>query len=135
MKLKNILLVVDDLKKSVAFYEELFGLRVITDNDGNIIMTEGLCLQDRRIWEFFTDQSVNYRGHDAELYFVEDDIEGFQKKLEQCSFEIEYVNRLMTHSWGQRVIRIYDPDHHVIEIGESMEAVQKRIEPDKEERN
>ena len=127
MKLKYILLVVVDLKKSVAVYEELCGLRVITDNDGNIIMTEGLCLQDRRIGESFIDQSVNYRGHDAELYFVEDDIEGFQKKLEQCSFEIEYVNRLMTHSWGQRVIRIYDPDHHVIEIGESLEAVQKRI--------
>lgn len=40
--------------------------------------------------------------------------------------DIEYVNPLMTHSWGQRVIRIYDPDHHVIEIGESMEYVNAK---------
>lgn len=126
MRLKNVLIVVDDLEKSVAFYEEIFGLQVITDNDGNVIMTEGLCLQDRKIWESFLGETVAYRGHDAELYFEENDLSGFQKKLEQCSFDIEYVNHLMMHSWGQQVIRIYDPDHHVIEIGESMDFVHKR---------
>ena len=31
MKLKNILFVVSDIEKSKKFYEELFGLKVITD--------------------------------------------------------------------------------------------------------
>ena len=96
------------------------------DNDGNVIMTEGLVLQDRKIWEAFMGKEVTYGHHDAELYFEENDLDAFQEKLDQSSFEIEYVSRLMTHSWGQRVIRIYDPDYHVIEIGESMEYVNSR---------
>ncbi|MBE6540506.1 MAG: glyoxalase, partial [Ruminococcaceae bacterium] len=31
--------------------------------------------------------------------------------------EIEYVNRLMTHSWGQKVVRFYDLDGNLIEVG------------------
>ena len=36
MRLKNILLVVEDVERSRRFYEELFGLHVITAFDGNI---------------------------------------------------------------------------------------------------
>lgn len=31
------------------------------------------------------------------------------------------------HSWGQRVIRFYDLDGHIIEVGESMKMVIKRF--------
>jgi len=37
MKLKNILIVVNDMEKSIRFYRELFGLQVILDQDGNLI--------------------------------------------------------------------------------------------------
>lgn len=126
MKLKNILIVADDIEKSTAFYRELFGLEVILDNAGNVIMTEGLVLQDRKLWESCIERDVIYGNHDAELYFEENDLDAFQEKLDQSSFEIEYINRLMTRAWGQRVIRIYDLDHHVIEIGESMEHVKPK---------
>ena len=126
MRLKNILLVVEDIEKSIAFYKELFGLRVVTDFDGNVILTEGLVLQDRQIWERLVEKSVTYGGNASELYFIENDLEGFQEKLDNSSFEINYAHRLKTYDWGQRVIRIYDPDGHMIEIGESMEAVERR---------
>ena len=57
------------------------------------------------------------KSNSAELYFEEDDMEAFVKKLETLYPETEYVNRLMTHSWGQRVIRFYDPDGNLIEVG------------------
>ena len=53
MKLKNILLVVKDIEKSKQFYHDLFGLDMILDNDGNIILTEGLVLQDEKIKRSF----------------------------------------------------------------------------------
>ena len=34
--------------------------------------------------------------------------------------DTEYVNRPMTHSWGQRVVRFYDPDGNLIEVGTSV---------------
>ena len=51
-------------------------------------------------------------------YFVENNLEAFQEKLENCSFEINYVHKLKEYPWGQKAIRIYDPDGHLIEIGE-----------------
>lgn len=38
MSLKNVLIIVNDIDKSIDFYEELFGLRVITRQEGNVII-------------------------------------------------------------------------------------------------
>ena len=55
-----------------------------------------------------------------ELYFEESNIEAFIDKLERLYPETEYVNRLMMHSWGQSVVRFYDPDGNLIEVGTSV---------------
>lgn len=117
MKLRNVLIVVNDIERSVKFYKELFGLQVVLDNDGNVILTEGLVLQDASIWRDFLKKDVLYKNNATELYFEERDIEGFIKKLEAYGEPIEYVNRLMEHSWGQKVVRFYDPDGNLIEVG------------------
>lgn len=127
MKLKNILIVVRDMERSKSFYKELFGLEVIADYDGNVVLTEGLVLQDASVWERFIEQDVSFKGNDAELFFEENDMDAFIKKLEAWDFPLEYVNRLMEHDWGQRVVRLYDPDHHMIEVGESLDYVAKRF--------
>ena len=120
MRLKNILIVVNDMDRAIRFYKEIFGLDVILNQDGNVILSEGLVLQDAKIWQQFLDKDLIPKNNMAELYFEESDIEGFVKKLEESDFEIEYVNELMTHSWGQKVIRFYDPDGNLIEVGTPM---------------
>ena len=42
MRLKNVLIVVDDMEESVSFYKEMFGLQVILKQEGNVILSEGL---------------------------------------------------------------------------------------------
>ena len=117
MKLKNVLIVVKDIEKSRKFYHDLFGIDLVLDNDGNMILTEGLVLQDEKIWKSFLDRDIVPKSNSCELYFEEQDIESFAEKLEKLYPDIEYVNRLMTHSWGQRVIRFYDLDGNLIEVG------------------
>lgn len=121
MRLKNILIVVNDIEKSKQFYHDLFGLDVVLDNDGNMILTEGLVLQDEKIWRQFLGKEIVSRNHSCELYFEERDIEAFIEKLERLYPSIQYVNRLMEHSWGQRVVRFYDLDGNLIEVGTPME--------------
>ena len=104
MRLRNILIVVKDIEKSKKFYHDLFGLDIILDNDGNVILTEGLVLQDEKVWNA------------CELYFEERNIETFTEKLEKLYPETKYVTRLMTYSWGQKVIRFYDLDGNLIEV-------------------
>ena len=117
MRLKNILIVVKDIEKSRKFYHDLFGIDLVLDNDGNMILTEGLVLQDEKIWKSFLDRDIVPKSNSCELYFEEQDIESFVRKLERLYPTIEYVNKLMTHSWGQRVIRFYDLDSNLIEVG------------------
>ena len=120
MKLKNVLIVVKDIEKSRKFYHDLFGIDLVLDNDGNMILTEGLVLQDEKIWKSFLDRDIVPKSNSCELYFEEQDIESFAEKLEKLYPDIEYVNSLMTHSWGQRVIRFYDLDGNLIEVGTPM---------------
>lgn len=58
MELKNILIVVKDIEKSKQFYNDLFGLDLVLDNDGNMILTEGLVLQDEKIWKKFLGKDI-----------------------------------------------------------------------------
>lgn len=120
MRLRNVLIAVNDMDRAIRFYKEIFGLQVIRDQDGNVIMSEGLVLQDAKIWQQFLDKDLIPKHNTTELYFEEPDLEGFVKKLEESDFEIEFVNKLMTHSWGQRVVRFYDPDGNLIEVGTPM---------------
>ena len=117
MRLKNILIVVKDIEKSRKFYHDLFGLNTLLDNDGNMILTEGLVLQDEQIWKKFLGKDIIPKNNSCELYFEETDIESFIKKLEKLYPSIQYVNRLMVHSWGQKVVRFYDLDGNLIEVG------------------
>ena len=117
MRLKNGLIVVKDIEKSKKFYHDLFGLDTILDNEGNMILTEGLVLQDAKIWKDFVKKDIISESNSCELYFEERDIETFAQKLDELYPSIKYVNRLMTHSWGQRVIRFYDLDGNLIEVG------------------
>ena len=127
MKLKNILIVVEDIERSKAFYKDLFGLTVVTDFGENVILTEGLVLQEKKVWEELIGEKSSKGSCDAELYFEENDIDGFVARLKAYPNTIIYLNELMEHSWGQKVVRLYDPDGHLIEVGESLDGVARRF--------
>ncbi|WP_028236380.1 VOC family protein [Pseudobutyrivibrio sp. MD2005] len=117
MKLRNVLIVVKDIQKSKKYYHDLFGLDMILDNDGNMILTEGLVLQEEKYWKEFLGKDTVWKGNCSELYFEESNIEEFLEKLLKLYPDTEFVNTLMTHSWGQKVIRFYDLDGNLIEVG------------------
>lgn len=116
MKLKNILIVVKDLETSKHFYHDLFGLDVLLEQDGNLILTEGLVLQDKTIWKECLGKKVIPENNSCELYFEERDITEFVEKLENLYSSIRYANQLTTLPSGQQLIRFYDPDGNLIEV-------------------
>ena len=126
MKIKNPMLVVTDIDKSVEFYKKVLGLHVIMDFGANKTLTGGLALQTLESWqEFIGTGDVLFCSNSSEVYFEEDNFDKFADKLKKC--EVEYVHPIKEHSWGQRVVRIYDPDKHIIEVGENIKVVCKRF--------
>jgi lactoylglutathione lyase len=129
MKYRNSLLVVRDLDRSIAFYREVLGLRVVGDLGANVTLTGGLCLQTLDTWVDFIDRPMDAIGFGnlaGEQYFEEDDFDAFLQRLAAIP-GVEYLHPVKEHRWGQRAVRIYDPDRHIIEIGENMKTVCRRF--------
>ena len=121
-----VMLVVSDIEKSVKLYNELFGLQIVADFGANKTLTGGLALQTQETYKkFIENDTISYGGNNFELYFEVDDFDNFVCKL--SGFDIVYVHPIKTHSWGQRVVRFYDLDRNIIEVGENMKTVCQRF--------
>lgn len=115
------------MKKAVAFYEEVIGDRVAFHFGENVQFEGGFALQEMKKWKsMIHNAKVRRNGNDAELYFEEKDFDDFVEYLKEFP-EIEYVHPVEEAPWGQRIVRFYDPDFHIIEVGEPMDAVIKRL--------
>ena len=126
MKYQSVMLVVKDVQKSKEFYKDILDLDVIDDFGANVILTNNIALQDLNKWrEFIENREVVLNGNDKELYFEEENFDDFVKKLEGRN--IDFVHRVIEHSWGQRAVRFYDFDRHIIEVAEPLEIVIKRF--------
>ncbi len=128
MKFICPLLGVNNINESRKFYEEVLSQEVILDFGENITFKEKFSLQSKDSWLGFIEKksiAIKIHSNNFELYFEEEDFDTFLEKLNQ--YDIKKVHELREYPWGQRVIRFYDPDWHIIEVGESMATVIKRF--------
>ena len=125
-KYTSTLIAVSDLEKSKQFYRDVLGMKVVADFGANVTLDGGLVLQTMDTWKsFIRTDNVVLPNNAGELYFEEEDMDAFCEHLKQ--FDIRYVHPLFEHRWGQRVVRFYDPDMHIIEVGEKLDAVILRF--------
>ena len=126
MKYTSTLIAVEDMERSKRFYSEVLGLAVIADFGANVTLEGGITLQTLDTWKtFIRTDTVVLPNNAGELYFEEEDIDAFCTHLK--TFDISYVHELFEHQWGQKVVRFYDPDRHIIEVGEKLDAVIRRF--------
>ena len=116
MKLKNVLIVVDDIEKSIRFYKEMFGLQVIMKQEGNVILSEGLVLQDAGIWADVMGGNTTPYNNATELYFEDNDVEGLVGKLTSSDIFVKMKTELTELDGGQKMVRFYDPSGNLIEV-------------------
>lgn len=129
MKLTCPLLVVQNMQRSKLFYQTLLDQQVVMDFGENITFDGGFALQTQSSWETFLrclPDDIQYGGKNAELYFETQDFDGFVDKL-QAHPNVKWVHDVVEYPWGQRVVRFYDPDHHILEVGESMVTVAQKL--------
>lgn len=127
MKYNCAVISVADINAARKFYEDLFGLEVFQDYGINIAFTCGLALQQDFDWlVHLPKENVLTKSNNMELCFEEQDFDGFLNRLKKYP-NVECLGEVIEHSWGQRVIRFYDLDGHIIEVGEDMKIVIKRF--------
>lgn len=104
MKYQSTLLAVRNMERSRRFYCDLLGMTITADFGANITLSDCVSLQTLDTWKGFIhreESEILLGSNAAELYFEEEDMDGFLKRL-AATPDIEYVHPPMEHAWGQR---------------------------------
>lgn len=123
------LLAVREIAPARYFYETLLAQTVKYDFGVNVTFVGDFSLHLRshlhELMGHESDRPVAAKMHETELTFETPAIEEVQQRLQAAG--VELVHELREQPWGQRVLRAYDPDGHVVEIGEAMDVVITRM--------
>lgn len=120
------LLVVTDMQRSRHFYEKLLRLKVKFDFGENITFEGDFALHlESHYQKLIQGADIQFGGNNTELYFEHNDLEPLIARLKDA--DVQFVHPMMEQPWRQLVVRFYDPDKHIIEIGESMEHLCMRL--------
>ena len=126
MKYQGCLLAVRDISASKHFYENVLHQCAIMDI-GVHVTFEGFSLQQgyAELIGIDTD-SVKDQSHNFQVYFEVEDLDKVYAELKNIS-NLQWLHEIKEYPWGQRDIRVYDPDKHIVEIAENMNTVIKRF--------
>jgi catechol 2,3-dioxygenase-like lactoylglutathione lyase family enzyme len=126
IKFVSSLITVSDINLSRKFYESILNQKVEYDFGANVSFQSGFALHlDSHFSKLIDNREIVQGGNNFELYFEYDDLEKFVEILTHN--KVELVHPLREQPWKQRVVRFYDPDRHIVEVGESMEHVAFRL--------
>jgi len=116
------LIVVSDIKVSRNFYENILGQKVKNDFGENILFEGDFAIHLKEHYLRLIGKDSNHlseKSNNFELYFEEDDLEKLYGELKK--HKVEFIHEIVEQPWGQKVMRFYDPDYHIIEVGAPIE--------------
>lgn len=126
MKYQGCLLAVKDISVSRNFYEKVLHQNIIMDV-GEHITFKGFSLQEGYAGLIgVAADSVAEQSHNFQVYFETEDLDGIYEELKRTD-GLQWVHEIKEYPWGQRDIRLYDPDRHIVEIAEDMNTVIRRF--------
>ena len=127
---QSSVLFVRDIQASRRFYEDALGQKVLMDHGPNVVYKGGFAIWQvdhafQMIFEHAPDGTEPLGRQNFELYFEAVDLDAVGTRLSNAG--VEMVHPVREHPWAQRALRVYDPDGHIVEIGEPMSAVIPRF--------
>jgi catechol 2,3-dioxygenase-like lactoylglutathione lyase family enzyme len=129
MKFICPLIVVNDIQRARKFYTEILKQKVTVDFGENVSFEGNFAIHLKSHFKsLIQNREITSFSNSGELYFEHDDVQGMQQTLEQNG--VTFVHKTIEQPWGQRVMRFYDPDGNLIEIGESLEHLCLRLHND-----
>lgn len=125
MKFRVVLIIVENIQRSRDFYENVLH-QTVTDDFGENVTFGYFSIHERKHFQtLLGNKPVVKESNAFELYFEDDNLEQIEQTLTKLN--IEFVHGIVEQPWKQRVMRFYDYDKNLIEIGESMEHVAYRL--------
>jgi catechol 2,3-dioxygenase-like lactoylglutathione lyase family enzyme len=109
-----------DIAASKAFYHGLLGLAVLQDFPSFVLLEGGLGLHSAEVFYSYLDKP--YEGEalgrdNLDLYFTTAELETAEQALKAAG--VRFIHGIRKCDWGESVLRVYDPDGHIVEIGDA----------------
>ncbi len=126
---QSSVLFVNDFEKMKSFYGEILKLPVELDFGSCITFKNGLT-----IWKLSPEYPISQKlgtcfnmsgNKNLELCFETENLDEAIASLKK--HDIQYLHHEAEEMWGQKTIRIFDPENNLIEIGESIACFVKRF--------
>jgi catechol 2,3-dioxygenase-like lactoylglutathione lyase family enzyme len=123
LKTCSAVLFVKDIEASKNFYSGILRLQIDLDFGKNVIFKNGFTIWEIQENHIITSTLGVNRISDLnvnrfELYFETDYLKEIFDTLKKA--EVLFLHEIHEEPWGQQTIRFFDPDNHLIEVGESM---------------
>ncbi len=126
MKYLCSLIAVENIERSRKFYESIMGMKVEEDYGENVVFEDSFSIHDRKHFrELINGKEILHKSNSFELYFEENKVNDLFNKLKDN--HVEFIHEPREQPWRQLVMRFYDPDGHIIEVGESLEYLAVRL--------
>lgn len=123
---EGTVLFVSDITKSKLFYEKVLNQQILYDLEGTVQFESGISIWQLQNEHILKETLKNdLKTNRFELYFETENIEEIEKNLR--NHKVEFLHATLTELWGQKTLRFFDPDYHLIEIGESMHTFINRL--------
>jgi catechol 2,3-dioxygenase-like lactoylglutathione lyase family enzyme len=129
---EGVALLVTDIDVSRGFYEKTLGQSVLADHGPHVAFVGGFS-----IWQADHASQVVFAGarsrpatlgaDNMELYFESQDLDSAWAALMAGKPSPEVVHPIIVQPWLQRCFRVRDPDGHLVEIGEPLPVLVKRL--------
>lgn len=118
----NTIVFVKDIERSKKFYTEVIGLKVVNDFQTIVFFENHFTIHNgnnllKTVYK--RDSFFNFKKgkNNIEIYFETDNIDESYKKILES--KVTVIHPIEKQTWGQHVFRFYDPDKHLVEIGEA----------------
>ena len=126
MKYMCPLIVVSDVKRSREFYEKILKQTVKYDFGENVTFAGDFAIHEKAHFEsLINNAEIKEKSNNFELYFEHDDLEEMVVRIKESG--LEFVHEIVEQPWKQQVLRFYDYDKNMIEVGERLEHTAYRL--------
>ncbi len=117
----HTLIMVRDIRVSKTFYEQTVGIPIVEDFGNWVVFEGGLVLHEaasfrKLIGSDATGAAEPQGARNIDVYFETDELALILDRLKNAG--VAMIHDIQRQDWGQSVFRCYDPDGHVVEIGE-----------------
>lgn len=126
MKYVCPLITVSDMKRAREFYENVLGQKVKYDYGENVTYEGDYAIHLRSHFAgLINNKEIKSCSNNFEIYFEHDEVDEFAEKLKAAG--VKFVHEVREQPWKQKVMRFYDPDENILEVGESLECLSYRL--------